>query len=219
MKIQIDFIIPTIPPREHYLKRCLTAINNLAVPSGIEIVKNPIVISEKKSAGAQRNIALARSTGDYIYFIDDDDIVLHNFFCSRMIENLTSGSLAVFFASERYFQPSEDDMHHMVPDNFMWAVGRTIRTTTELANIITPSFNPYPVGSYILHKSFKDIRWPEAYTFGEDLGYNKMVCVSLSKKVRQLTYIDEVKHITVRHALSTTYAGKGKDMTLWQNQR
>jgi len=213
--ITVDFIIPTIEPRKEYLKRCLTCIENITVPSGVEIVKNPIVICGAKSAGAQRNEALAQSQGDYIYFLDDDDIVLHHFFNSRMIDYLQRNEPAVFFGSERFVQPEENDLKDIRPDNMIWRVGRTYRTTVELSNAVTPHFNPYPVGSYILRKDFREIRWPEEWHFGEDIGYNKRVCVELSRKTRAYSYIDEILHIVVRHPLSTTWYPKKPRNMRW----
>lgn len=203
--MQIDFIIPTIPQRSEYLKRCLTSIENLVIPKDSNITKNVIIVSEGKSAGAQRNIGLSKSTGDYIYFIDDDDIVLCNFFCTRMLSYLNKGVTSVFFGSDRYFQPSEDDLKHFVFDQVKWHIGRHHKTLPSLYSSITPNFNPYPVGSYILNKDAKVIQWPVAYDFGEDIGYNKTVVHYLMNQNPVLNYIDETKHIVIRHALSTTW--------------
>jgi glycosyltransferase involved in cell wall biosynthesis len=209
----IDIIIPTIPERERYLERCLRTINNVELPQGIQ--HNIIVINEKSSAGKQRNIGLSQSTGDYFYFIDDDDLMIDGFYCHKMVTALNRKDPAVFFRSHRYFQPSETDLDTFRYDNCFWAIGRNYMNYHQLHNKINSQFNPYPVGSYILRKDMKKIKWPEEFMFGEDIIYNSNITKELCKIAPSLSYIDDMKHIVIRHQKSTTYATPERRMDHW----
>jgi hypothetical protein len=224
--IQVDFIIPTIPPRKRYLERLLKSIDNIITPDDVK--KNIIIVDEGGTAGTQRNRGLERSKGDYIYFVDDDDIVMSSFFCQSMMSYLRSRERAVFFTSERWHQPSEEDLKELEFDNTAWTIGRSFVSYKQLAdriNMYGTMDNPagpnlYCVGCYILRSDMKHIKWPTSSQFGEDIIYNKVVCLELARTNPSIKYIDAVKHIYVRHSNSTTWHTsqshpEGRNMRWW----
>jgi hypothetical protein len=79
-------------------------------------------------------------------------------------------------------------------------------------NVVGP--NHYDVGCYIMHSKLKNVKWPVSSQFGEDILYNKYVCKEASKYRDKISYIDKVKHIYVKHPLSTTWTGR--NMLWWK---
>lgn len=69
MKPLVSVVIPTIPSRSKLLQRAIDSVNKQTY-SNIELV----VVDEGLPAPVQRNIGIERSNGDFIAFLDDDDI-------------------------------------------------------------------------------------------------------------------------------------------------
>lgn len=67
----VSVVIPTIPSRKDELNRALDSVKNQTYQH-IEI----IVVDEGLPACVQRNIGIKRSTGEFIAFLDDDDVWL-----------------------------------------------------------------------------------------------------------------------------------------------
>jgi glycosyltransferase involved in cell wall biosynthesis len=65
----VSVVIPTITKRKQELKRSLESVKNQTYKN-IEIV----VVDEGLAAPIQRNIGIKRSLGEFIAFLDDDDI-------------------------------------------------------------------------------------------------------------------------------------------------
>lgn len=212
--MKIDVIIPTIPGREAFLERTLTSVQNVKLPEGF--VFTPLVINEQQTAGAQRNIGLQRSEGDYIYYLDDDDLVMTSLFCKKVTDFLKAGRKAVFFDSQRWAQEDEKDMTAIKYDGITWAVGRQFSNYFQMTRAINGQHNPYPVGAYLLRSDLKHVQWRTDSKFGEDIVYNKNICSELCKSESNIAYVPETKHLVIRHQTSTTYAPDGM---LWWKKR
>lgn len=65
----VSVVIPTINGREELLERALDSVEKQTYKN-IEI----IVVDEGLSANKQRNIGISKSNGEYIAFLDDDDV-------------------------------------------------------------------------------------------------------------------------------------------------
>jgi glycosyltransferase involved in cell wall biosynthesis len=78
MTPRLSILIPTIPGREHFMDRIMKQVSDqAAVWPEVEVqwtIGTPSV-----SIGMRRNELMARATGDYICFIDDDDRVADNY--------------------------------------------------------------------------------------------------------------------------------------------
>jgi len=66
----LSILICTLPQRRSMLERLIERLNNTSVD--VEIIMNQDV---DITTGAKRNILLNNAKGDYICFIDDDDLV------------------------------------------------------------------------------------------------------------------------------------------------
>jgi hypothetical protein len=73
---KLSILILSLNRRKHYLERLMDILNPQK-RNDIEILTN--IDNGEKSIGQKRNELLSQSIGDYICFIDDDDIVSNNY--------------------------------------------------------------------------------------------------------------------------------------------
>jgi len=69
---RLSILVPSLNRRKHYLAR-LMSILDPQMTDQVEILTN--IDDGEKSIGTKRNELLVQATGDYIAFVDDDDIV------------------------------------------------------------------------------------------------------------------------------------------------
>lgn len=69
---KFSILIPSLNRRKHYLDRLLSVLNP-QLNDDVEVIIN--VDDGEKSIGTKRNELLQKATGDYIAFVDDDDMV------------------------------------------------------------------------------------------------------------------------------------------------
>lgn len=115
--MEISIIIPTYKPK-HYLEECLDSIQKqsfckedfevIIVLNGEiqpylnylnKLVKNYdfksiILTTEQRGVSNARNLAMAKSSGEYICFIDDDDTISPTYL-SRLYEKVSGCTIAV----------------------------------------------------------------------------------------------------------------------------
>lgn len=96
-RLSVAVVVPTIPGREHLLRRALTSV--LAQTRPLDYAAGDQLIVEqdpgRTGAAATRNRALARVTADVIAWLDDDDELLPNHLkaCLRVLSQDRTVSL------------------------------------------------------------------------------------------------------------------------------
>jgi hypothetical protein len=78
-KKKLSILIPTVNGREEYLKRLLKVLEPQKT-SEVEILIEKD--NKKLSIGEKRNILVSKASGDYIAFVDDDDLVSSTYISS-----------------------------------------------------------------------------------------------------------------------------------------
>lgn len=71
--MKLSILIPTLPERQHYLNELLEEIikqGNKEIEILTDSTERPV------STGEKRNDLLAKASGEYVWFIDDDDLIL-----------------------------------------------------------------------------------------------------------------------------------------------
>ena len=85
---KLSILIPTMNRRKHFLERLMGCLDNqVNGPYSVEILTN--CDDGEKTIGQKRNELVEQSKGDYVVFIDDDDIVTENY-----LEEIFRGILA-----------------------------------------------------------------------------------------------------------------------------
>ena len=74
----LEILIPTLPERKEFLNGLVSTIFS---QSNHGCFNSDIIISiddrgEEISTGTKRNDLLSKATGDYVWFVDDDDIIM-----------------------------------------------------------------------------------------------------------------------------------------------
>ena len=73
--VRLSILIPTLPSRNEFLNRLLDLLRPLAAPYGEEIEIRTLLTDSQPSVGVKRQQLLQEAKGQYIAFIDDDDMV------------------------------------------------------------------------------------------------------------------------------------------------
>lgn len=73
----LSILIPTLESRGNMLSKCLDSLNHKDYKDKVEILLE--FDNKECSIGEKRNLLLNRAKGDYVCFIDDDDIVSKNY--------------------------------------------------------------------------------------------------------------------------------------------
>ena len=187
MKYALSMIIP-IYNVEKYIKECLDSvfsqlpdsvevilINDGTPDRSIEIIKSKyadilatdqIVLIEQKNAGpgAARNIGLSVARGEYVGFLDSDDILLENYF-SVLFETLNTFKVDIVeFGFKRFHKLSniqKDNYQHLYTFEGLHNI-EEVRNEVFSVGVWFPSIRIYK------KEIFKNIQFPEG-VFYEDL--------------------------------------------------
>lgn len=98
MDFRISVVIPSLAERRLFLKECLRSVfsqsltplevivvgHNLVIPAEYSRFVNLLKTHEKSNAAESRNHGARRAIGDYIAFLDDDDIWPSNYLQSNL---------------------------------------------------------------------------------------------------------------------------------------
>jgi glycosyltransferase involved in cell wall biosynthesis len=74
--MKLSVLIPTLPERTHFLTRLRNILDKQIVP-GVEVLTDDR--NKTVPTGAKRNDLISRAQGEYIVFIDDDDLIAHEY--------------------------------------------------------------------------------------------------------------------------------------------
>lgn len=79
---KLSILILTIPARKLMLDNLITELRRQMEDKPVEILIN---VSPDKTIGAKRNALLKKAEGDYVVFIDDDDLIARDYI-DRILE-------------------------------------------------------------------------------------------------------------------------------------
>ena len=85
--MKLSILVPTMPSRASYLKRLKRSIRN-QITEDVELLV--FEGDSNQSIGSKRNALLGMAKGDYISFVDDDDLVAHHYVSSILKATETS---------------------------------------------------------------------------------------------------------------------------------
>ena len=156
---------------------------------------NKIKLIHKENSGVSdtRNVGLENATGDYIMFVDSDDLVLKNFVstCVKELENVDQ----VIFNHETI----SEDGSHIEYSNFNEGI-LTLNDDNRMDFFINHFFN-YQSGWCVWNRIFKkeiiekyNIRFSTKYKIGED----QLFCLEY------LLYAERIKIISEKYDIMRT---------------
>lgn len=138
IKMKLSILVCHLPKRKHYLDRLCGVLNEqLEYHQDVEFLVDD---REKISIGTKRNNLLNRASGEYVAFIDDDDLVSHDYLkqllsgidkgvdcCSLMGEITENGANPkTFIHSIRYDKYFEKDKVYYRPPNHLNCIKASI---------------------------------------------------------------------------------------------
>ncbi|MDO5824425.1 glycosyltransferase family 2 protein [Methanobrevibacter sp.] len=230
--IKVSVIIP-VYNGEEYLEECLDSIinqtlkdieiiciNDGSTDSSLEILseynrKDPrftIFSQENKGQGAARNKGLDLSQGEFIYFMDADDILkpgaleaLYNNAADKSLDVVMFKMINYDDESNEYFKSPNYDLKKL--SKFKNGV---VFNHEDMGNLIFSTARS-PVNKFYSHEFIRDnsIKFPEGVIFEDNIFFWKVI---LSAK-RMYIY-PEYLYIRRRHSNSTTTLGNYKYMDI-----
>jgi len=154
---KLSILIATVPERQKTFNLISLSLLEQQVPS-VQILSDNTLRGEK-SIGAKRQRLLNRAGGDYVVFIDDDDVIMPNYI-ELILKALTTNpdcvDLNILMLTEQ--QNPQMCYHHLVNKKWHQKGGEYFRGATQ--------FNPVK-RSIALKVGFPDLR------FGEDQPYSE----------------------------------------------
>jgi glycosyltransferase involved in cell wall biosynthesis len=82
--MKLSILIPTLPERENFLGMLMASFKDQLKNSDVEVIIDDT--DQSISIGEKRNRLLDKAKGDYISFVDDDDIVSRDYVSSILYE-------------------------------------------------------------------------------------------------------------------------------------
>lgn len=80
--MKLSILIPTLPERDRFLSRLRSILDKQLTPD-IEVLTDDRI--RTTPTGTKRNDLISRSKGEYIAFIDDDDLISHDYIKNIML--------------------------------------------------------------------------------------------------------------------------------------
>jgi len=163
----ISILICSIYSREHYLERLMNVLNFQATDD-VEIICR--IDDGKESIGKKRNELLKQSEGDYVCFIDDDDLVPVNY-VDEILNAIKSKPDCVVFDAVRYVNGNKD--RHVKYGKEFKADSNTTKCYFRIPNHLMVFKK-----ELALKFPFKDVN------FGEDADFAKRILPHIKTQVR-----------------------------------
>lgn len=85
--MKLTILIPTLPKRVHFLNRLLSHLAPQIDTNSVEVIFNS---DRGCSIGEKRNRMIAQATGEYVCFVDDDDLVSDDY-VSLIMQGIDKG--------------------------------------------------------------------------------------------------------------------------------
>lgn len=198
--MKVSVIIPTFQPQA-YLEELITCLDNqdlnkelfeiIIVLNGIKegyyekvhsslketSLHSSLVYTDKKGVSNARNMGLDLSKGDYIVFLDDDDLISGNYL-SALLEKMEGTSIAV--SNMKSFKGND-----FFDDYYGKAFAKLKNTPYSL--ITYRKFLSSPCAKMFDKKVIGTIRFNESLTVSEDA----MFCFELSKNINSMRLAQE----------------------------
>ncbi len=86
--IKLSILIPSLACRTHYLTKLLSELNR-QMTKGVEVLVR--IDNADKQIGTKRNELIESATGEYVVFIDDDDMVFTDYL-AKVLKACESGA-------------------------------------------------------------------------------------------------------------------------------
>lgn len=182
----LSIIIPVYNSK-NYLKECLDSVvsNNLnqveilvindgSDDGSAKIIKEysnryPQIIyynRENRGVSSSRNFGLRKSKGEWIWFIDSDDIILTQTF-KEICQLLVSTNLDVFLFQYREF---EDKVNYKIRKKvYLNNAKEKISRYDAMKSLINSNYATFPWNKIFKRTLFSNIEFPEDRNFTEDM--------------------------------------------------
>lgn len=174
MGFKLSILIPTLPRRKEMFDKLVEELGRQSNPE-VQLISNN---NETLSIGAKRNLLLEASTGEYVCFIDDDDMISSTYIDDIMTAIRTSPDCVSLRGVMTTYGENPEMFEHSLRYS-AW-----ITTTNPI------KYERYPNHLNVIRASIaKQFKFPEI-NFGEDHKWAEQV--HLSGLIKDEYYLDKV---------------------------
>lgn len=166
----------------------------------VHLTDNRIHVINQNNQGVSsaRNTGLDHSKGDYIFFLDADDIISRD--CIYNLLKVAQHSNAITCARVHQFQTKFSNLSNETSPHPI-AAPASISSDEHLRLILTKKRDPYIWGKLFPRSVLLNSRFPTDLSYGEDLIYNALI---LSKHNIPLIDVDDAIYYYRTHNTSAT---------------
>lgn len=171
--IALSILIPSVPERTAHLSRMVDELNKQIAGKPVELLV--VTDNRKRTTGAKRNLLIEQAQGQFIVFVDDDDVLLPNYVDSllRHIEDNPKADCIVFDVAVylegkfsklcKYgieYEHSEDSQYYYRKPNHLMCHARRLASRHKFLDISYGEDDEW--GKRIAKDIQRQIRIPEA---------------------------------------------------------
>jgi len=213
---KVSVIIP-IYNTENYLERCVNSVltqthNNLEIilindgstDNSLDICKKladkdkRIILIDKENTGVSntRNIGIEKSSGNYIIFIDSDDLIDKNYI-SLMLEKMETNNVNVVVSGITFC----DELLNFIKEQLYPVNNKILKFKDIKEDIITTGYFNSVCKALYKKEIFKDLRFNEQLKYGEDLLFSFSILYN-----NDIYYIKNCGYFYVQNQNSLTHS-------------